>query len=131
MLKIDLVSPSGQMMTGKEITSLVIPSAMGELTILPGHIDMVSSIGKGIMTVGETDKFVVYGGIIEISNGSDVIVAADRIKKISDVDASAVSTELKEIENKLTNEILSDHDFLSINAKYEDLQAELGAIKQS
>ena len=130
MLKIDLVSPDGQIITGKEISSLVIPSIKGELTILPGHIDMVSSISKGIMTVGESDKFVVYGGIVEISNGSDIIVAADRIKKISEIDAASVNTELKDIENKLTNEILSDHDFLSANAKYEDLQAELGAVKQ-
>ncbi|MCX6111948.1 MAG: ATP synthase F1 subunit epsilon [Proteobacteria bacterium] len=131
MLKLDLVSPGGQTITGREISSLIIPSAKGELTILPGHIDMISTIGKGTMTIGETEKYVIYGGILEVSKGSDIVVAADKIKKISDLDISVINNELKEIEDKLLSEVLSDVDFSSANSRYEDLQAELGAVRQA
>lgn len=129
MLKLDLVSPSGQIMSGKEISSLIIPSSNGEINILPGHIDMVCSLGKGILSVSEMEKYVIYGGIMEVSNGSDIVVAADKIRKISELQLTEINSELKEVENKLLNEILNDADFANANSKYQDLQAELSAVK--
>ncbi|MEI6079798.1 MAG: ATP synthase F1 subunit epsilon [bacterium] len=129
MLKLDVVSPSGQIINKWDIPFLVVPSVKGELTILPGHIDMVCILGKGIMELGEAGRYVIYGGVMEVSKGDTIVVVADKIKKSNDINENQAKNDLKEIESKLTNEVLSDVDFSIINSKYQDLLAELSLFK--
>jgi ATP synthase F1 epsilon subunit len=124
MLSIDLVSPTGQVLENHDAEFLVIPSVKGELTVLPGHRDSLCLIGKGLMDFGSEEKYIVYNGVMEIVDGEKVIVAAERIRKRSDIDRSEVEKELEEIQKRLSSEVLDDEEYKKVYGKYEDLLAE-------
>ena len=128
MLKLDVVSPNGQLINKRECSSLSIPSTVGELFILPGHIDMICLMGKGPMIIDDVEKYVVYGGTAEISEGNNITVIADLIKPVSVLDFGKISNELKDIEIKLSTETLNDDKFKIATSRYEDLRAELSTI---
>jgi F-type H+-transporting ATPase subunit epsilon len=129
LLKLDVVSPSGQLISGREIVSLVIPSSRGEINVLSGHVDLICLLGKGSMTVDGKDKYVIYGGIMEVSNGDSVTVAADKIKTITEINLNQLNNELKEIQKKLTEQDLNDADYYNTISTYEDILAGMSASK--
>lgn len=128
MLKVDIVSPSGQIVLGRDVSVLIIPSATGEITVLPGHTDMLSLVGKGLLKLDDKESFIVYKGIVEISDGDKVIIAAEKIKKISELDINETKNKLKEIETKLLNEVLDDVALHEAREEYEDRLAELNVL---
>ena len=83
MLRLDIVSPLGQIVSGIQTEKLVVQSLNGQITVLPGHRDMICLLGKGVVSAsGLEDKFVVHGGLLEILDGDKVSIIADRITKI-------------------------------------------------
>ena len=129
MLKLDLVSPSGQMISGRDVSSLTIPSAEGEINVLPGHVDMICTLGKGPMIVDGKDRFVVYGGILEVSNGESITVAADRVRGVSELNINQLKGELKDIENRLVSENLKDPEYNLLMSQYDDIKAEISSVQ--
>jgi F-type H+-transporting ATPase subunit epsilon len=59
-----------------EVTSVTAPGAVGELTILKGHLPLVTPLVKGIIKIkGEEEKsFPIERGILEVSKGEVVIL---------------------------------------------------------
>jgi F-type H+-transporting ATPase subunit epsilon len=59
-----------------EAYSVILPTADGEITVLPGHEPLLSQMVPGIITIrrtrGEADyhmeHFATYGGVLEISS---------------------------------------------------------------
>lgn len=128
MLKVDVVSPSGQIISGRDVSVLTVPSMMGELAILPGHQDILSLVGKGLLKLDDKESFIVYKGIMEVSDGERVVIAAERIKKISEIDINESKNALREVENKLLNEVLDDFELHKAREEYGDRLAELSAL---
>jgi F-type H+-transporting ATPase subunit epsilon len=129
LLKLDVVSPSGQFIAGREIASLIIPSSEGEINILSGHADIICLLGKGAMTVDGKDKYVIYGGIMEVSNGDSITVAADRVKSVAEINSNQLNNDLRETQRKLTEDSLNDADYSSTISTYEDILAEMSVSK--
>lgn len=64
-----------------------LPTVDGEITILPGHVPLISRISSGEITAGEKNEkvpFVIVGGFAEI-NGESVIVLADFAEDVRDI----------------------------------------------
>ena len=127
-LKIDIVSPSGQLLVDKSASTLVLPAVEGEITVLPGHIDIVCLIGRGSLKLDDEKKYMIYKGIMEISNGTKVVVAAERVVQISELNKQEIITSVKEIEEKLLKETLGDQEFDQLYQLYQDRLAELNAL---
>ncbi len=59
-----------------EAYSVILPTADGEITVLPGHEPLLSQLVPGVITIrrsrGEADyhleHFATYGGVLEISS---------------------------------------------------------------
>ena len=129
MLRLDIVSPLGQVISGVQTEKVVAQSLNGQITILQGHRDMVCLLGRGIVFAeGVEDKFVVYGGILETSGGEKVCIVADRITKISSIEEANVRSSIKGIEDKLNNNIIDDKEYKKTVEEYLDRVAELEAV---
>lgn len=78
-MQFDLVSPERKL-TSVQAREVRIPGAEGDLTAMPGHAPMITTLRPGILTVvsaeGSTD-YVVTGGFAEIT-GDSVSVLAER-----------------------------------------------------
>ncbi len=67
---------------------VVVPGALGEMGILPGHAPLLSSLEMGVVRVKTEDKeevFTVTGGFIEVQ--PDIVtVMADAAENVDDID---------------------------------------------
>jgi len=88
-MKFDLVSPERNLMSA-EVTSVQIPGADGDLTAMPNHAPLITTLRPGILTVETeqgTQEFVVTGGFAQI--GETLSVLAERALPKGDVDQAA------------------------------------------
>ncbi|WP_099866920.1 F0F1 ATP synthase subunit epsilon [Pararhizobium haloflavum] len=65
----ELVSPE-RLLVSAEAVSVVIPGSEGEMTVLPQHAPVMTTLRPGIVSVelstGEKQDFVVFGGFADI-----------------------------------------------------------------
>ncbi|SFA99512.1 ATP synthase F1 subcomplex epsilon subunit [Poseidonocella pacifica] len=77
-MQFDLVSPERRVASGL-VRAVQIPAAEGDLTAMPNHAPLITTLRPGILTVeGEsgTEQYVVTGGFAEI--GETCTVLAER-----------------------------------------------------
>ncbi len=87
-LQFDLVSPE-RALASLQATAVQIPGADGDLTAMPGHSPLLTSLRPGVVTVQSdtgNKTYVVTGGFAEISAESISVIAetahaGDDVKK--------------------------------------------------
>ncbi len=76
-LKLEVITPE-QIALQDVSTSVVVPGVDGELGIWPNHAPLLAGLKPGVITyktASGTEKLVVSGGFIEISNNVISIIA--------------------------------------------------------
>ena len=72
----------------EEVDSVTVPTAAGEITVLPNHASMVGLVVPGALTVrvGNDEQYLaVAGGAIEIMPGSRCIILTDSADRAEDL----------------------------------------------
>lgn len=66
MLKVSVISPEATLFEG-EAPSVTAPAFDGEVGILPKHAPMVTTLGSGVLRVGDSGaRFQVEGGFLQV-----------------------------------------------------------------
>lgn len=105
-MQFDLVSPE-KSLASLQVTSVQIPGAEGDLTAMPGHAPLITTLRPGVLKVASPEgdlEFVVTGGFAEIGDGLSVLAEqalpkADLTKEAYDAlveEARAAHTAAKE-----------------------------------
>jgi len=71
------------------VHSITLPTGGGEITVLPNHIPLVSTIGTGAITVKTEDGeqlFAVSGGVLEVRRDNSVVVLAGNTEPAEEID---------------------------------------------
>jgi F-type H+-transporting ATPase subunit epsilon len=74
-MQFELVSPERRIAT-LEVTAVQIPGTDGDLTAMPGHAPLITTIRPGILRVESTEgakEYVVTGGFAEIGESLSVL----------------------------------------------------------
>ena len=104
-LHFELVSPARLLFSG-DVASVQIPGSEGEMTILPMHAPVLSTLKPGVVTVtkdsGTTEKIFVRGGFAEV-NASGLTVLAETAIPLADLDAAALSQQIKNAEEDVAD----------------------------
>ena len=129
MFILNVISPEGVLIKDRETVSLIIETKTGELNILPGHLDIISILGDGIMKVDTEAPSVLYGGVMDVE-GERVTVLADKIRLASNIDIVENHNRLNEIDKLLKEETLNDLDFKQLIKEKADLEVELRILKE-
>ncbi len=77
-MQFDLVSPERRLASG-EAKSVQLPGFEGQMTAMPDHAPLITTLRPGVVTAETTDgvqRFAVVGGFAEI-NGSATTVLAE------------------------------------------------------
>lgn len=101
-LTLEIVTPEARVYTDT-IDSVVIPTAEGEVGILPGHIPLLTQVEHGELRVTkgtETRFLAVSGGFAEVE-GDRVHVLAEYAISEEKIDEKAVEEALKRAEKQL------------------------------
>ena len=65
----ELVSPE-RLLVSADVVSVVVPGTDGEMTVMPNHAPVMSTVRAGVVTLtladGKEDKYVVFGGFADI-----------------------------------------------------------------
>ena len=129
-LRLEVVTPSRRVMEGRA-HEVRIPGALGELGILPGHTELLTSLGTGAVTWfdGETTgTMVVQGGFAEVPPGA-VTVLGTGAETIDEIDVEAAQTTLAEAQEKLKT--VSAEDFDEVDAQVRLAEARISAASKS
>ena len=98
-MQFDLVSPERRLASG-QVTSVQIPGAEGDLTAMPGHMPMITTLRPGVLRVSSEDgdqDYVVTGGFAEIGEGLSVL--AEKAVLRSEMTQETFAAMLEEAEN--------------------------------
>lgn len=75
-IQFDLVSPE-RSLASLEVNAVQIPGADGDMTAMPDHAPLITTLRPGLLKVqapGVTSEYVVFGGFAEIgANGISVL----------------------------------------------------------
>ncbi len=102
-LTLDIVSQEKRLLS-TEARQVTIPTVTGEITILPGHIPLVTKLSEGLLeyvdTQGQKEVVVIFGGFLELSVDGILSILADSVRA-SDIDLARVEKAQKEAEESL------------------------------
>ncbi|MDQ2095071.1 F0F1 ATP synthase subunit epsilon [Rhodalgimonas zhirmunskyi] len=90
-MQFDLVSPERKL-ASYTASQIEIPGAAGDLTAMPGHARMITTLRPGVLKVkgaeGEKD-YVVTGGFAEI-NDESISILAEKAMPLADTKAGDI-----------------------------------------
>ena len=104
-LHFELVSPARLLFSG-DVASVQIPGTEGEMTILPMHAPVLSTLKPGVVIVtkdgGAIEKMFVRGGFAEV-NASGLTVLAETAIPLADLDGAAIAAQIKNAEEDVAD----------------------------
>jgi F-type H+-transporting ATPase subunit epsilon len=104
-LHFELVSPARLLFSG-DVESVVLPGTEGEMTILPMHAPVLSTLRPGVVTIvksgSETDRIFVRGGFAEV-NAHGLTLLAETAIPMSELDAGAIAGQIKNAEEDVAD----------------------------
>ena len=122
MIKLEIVTPERKVFD-ETVDSVTVPTATGEVGILPNHAPLISSLKSGILSYTKgntTEKFVISGGFVEVS--------ANRASVLADIAETSdeVNTELAKQERDAADKIVSNW-----KGTEEELEVELEKLERA
>ena len=121
----DFVGPERTLYSG-EVEAVQLPGAEGEMTVLPGHAPVLTTLKVGVITVTETagngKRIYVQGGFADIGPTS-VTVLAERAAPIEELTPAQIDKEIEAAE--LARDATEDY------AKREALNAQIVQMQEA
>ena len=130
-LNLEIITPEKPIFRD-HIESVTIPGSLGSFQILKDHAPLISSFDIGVIKVkkGSDESFyTTSGGTIEVSHNR-VLVLADSLEKISDIDVDRAEEARKRAEEKMQKKHEADIDEARANAALNRALNRLNAVKK-
>ena len=127
MIKLEIVTPERKVFD-ETVDSVTVPTATGEVGILPNHAPLISALKSGILSFsnkGASEKMVVSGGFVEVSSNR-VSVLTDVAERAVEIDVESARLELGEAQKVLSGTFRGTEDvFEAEKERLERAQARL------
>lgn len=113
-MNLEIITPEKVIFDG-EIDELIVPTVTGEIAILPHHVDLLTQLAPGEITVKTGNKqqhIAVTGGFLQITNNS-ISLLADYAVKSEEINAQKALEAQRRAEEilKRKKEGISEQDF--------------------
>ena len=98
-----MVTPSRRIVVGAHVGNVKLPVSDGQIQILPGHTELVTLLGTGMLEFvedGQDRRFAVSYGFVEIRKNR-VLVLAETCEEAKDIDKNRAKEALKRAEQAL------------------------------
>ena len=130
-LNLEIITPEKPVLK-EQIESVTIPGSLGGFQILKDHAPLISSFEIGIIKVknGTSENyFTTSGGTVEV-NHNRVLVLADSIEKVSEIDQNRAEQAKQRAEERLKRKHEEDIDEARARAALERALNRLNAVKK-
>ena len=122
--KLEIISPE-KIIFSNNTKMVTLPSYEGDMSVLKNHISIITFLRPGIIKIQKDDnnfeEFFVEEGTVEYFDDSLVVLSAS-VKNIKDLSKEFISNLNKDIEDKLTQKDITDHDRYVLNHKLDALK---------
>ena len=131
MLQLEVTTPDGTIFQG-EASSVSIPTPMGEITVLPHHIPLMSIVQPGTVLI-RTEKgeqlLAVSRGVIEV-DGKHVRLLVDTADRAEALEEAAIEKAKAAAEKLLTERRDDQEGFAEATALLERELARLVTVRR-
>jgi F-type H+-transporting ATPase subunit epsilon len=146
-ITLDILTPNGRVdlrasaadQPGKEqgpieIDGVLIPAALGELGVLPGHIPFLTPVVPGVVAFrfdGKDRRIAVGQGFLEIGEGGAVTLLTERVARSWEVEVDKAKAERSKIDDELKAKAgaIDDVEIVKLRHRFEWLDAQLRAVQ--
>lgn len=126
-MKLSVTTPERELFQG-EVSQLTADTEMGEITILSGHIPLVSVLRSGELLIKQEQEetpLAVYGGFLEVKGDNEITVLADAGERVEELDEAKAEAAKKKAEEVLKEKFdTADYEDAALN-----LQRELARLR--
>ncbi|MBT4121580.1 ATP synthase F1 subunit epsilon, partial [bacterium] len=117
----------------EKIDQITLPTKMGEITLLPNHLPLVSTLipGEILFKIDKEEiPMVVSGGFVEFNNNTLTILAdtAEKVEEIDEKRAEEGRQKAKELLDKKQD--MAEVDFVALSSQMEKELARLRVIRK-
>jgi F-type H+-transporting ATPase subunit epsilon len=126
-LSLKIATPEKLVFEDKELDSVTMPTSMGEITILPGHIPLVVKVAPGEVIVrkkGTEHVMVTMQGFMHLDKEGNIVILSDYAIRSEDVVLAKVEEAKKKAEAAM-KEKTSEKDFVVAEAELRKTLLEL------
>ncbi|HBG81470.1 TPA: ATP synthase F1 subunit epsilon [candidate division CPR2 bacterium] len=119
-LHLKITTPE-RVLVDEEAREVIVPTKSGQISILPSHTALVAEITPGEMLIRnekEEKVALVYGGFVEVQEGSKVIILADSAEHLHEL-SEKEAEEARNRAETLMQEVRDDKE------RFADAEAEL------
>ena len=132
MIKFKIATPE-RVVYEDEIDQITLPTKLGEITILPNHLPLVSSLTPGEVLIkkgNEEIPLAVSGGFIEFANNK-LTILADTAERVEELEESKIEEARKKVEELLAKkQDIDDVAYANLAAQMERELARLKVVKK-
>ncbi|HKB85415.1 MAG TPA: F0F1 ATP synthase subunit epsilon [Ignavibacteriaceae bacterium] len=104
-LTLEIITPNKISFNG-EVQSVTIPGTEGSFQVLKNHAPLMSTFEIGevkvVLTGGNEKKYATGGGTVEVLN-NHVLVLADSLEDVGEIDVERARSAKERAENRLTH----------------------------
>ena len=122
--KLEIISPE-KVIFSDDTKMVTLPSYEGDMSVLKHHISIITFLRPGVIKVKKNDEnfeaFFVQDGTVEYFNDSLVVLSTSAIS-VKDLSREFVDNLNKDIQDKLADKNITDHDRYVLNHKLDVLK---------
>lgn len=131
-IKLDIISLTRPVYSGK-ITSVTVPAAEGELTILPHHLPLMTPLRAGeiIIREGEKEHYIAISSGFLIIDPKKITILSDSADMLEELDEEKIAEAKARAEKLLTEKkFADDRAFADATALLEKSLAQLKVVRK-
>ena len=122
--KLEIISPE-KIIFSDNVTMATLPSYEGDMSVLKHHISIITFLRPGIIKLQKNNEnfenFFVQDGTVEYFN-DNLVVLSTSVINIKNVSQEFVDKLHKDIQDKLVDKDITDHDRYVLNHKLDVLK---------
>ena len=132
VITLEFVTPN-KPVTSVKATQVTVPGELGEMTLLPSHTEIVSSLDVGRLSYrtanGEEQTLVIKSGFVQFEEDK-AIVLTEKATNVKGVDRQQLEIDKKNIETKLhkTDLMPTEVQGLQLELKEVNLLLDLSSV---
>ena len=120
---VEIISPDRSILKS-EASEVTIPSYEGQMGILKDHIPLITFLRPGLIVIKENSvekRFFVEDGTVEFSN-NNLLILTSTAKNLDNLDKNSLDVIIKNSEEKISKEGLSDKERYLLSYKIDILK---------
>lgn len=132
-MHLEIITPE-KVVFSDEIDELIVPTVNGEIAILPHHVNLLTQLEPGEMTIkqkGKMQHLAVTGGFLQIANDK-ISLLSDYAVRSEEIDAKKALEARERAERKMKEEKehMTEQEFATIQADFRRAIAELKVVRR-